>query len=78
MQIITVEQLRMARYAANVTLRQVGEATKLSNVAINKIENGTTSPRLNTLTTLVEFYQSKGIEFGPDGWVRLKPKHQEG
>lgn len=35
------------------------------------------TPTLSPLTKLQTYYESKGVEFASDGWVRLKPQTKE-
>jgi hypothetical protein len=69
-------QLKMARYALGLDLLGVSAETKLSTQTITNLEalHRDSKTRPVTLLHLANFYTTKGIEFGPDGWVRLKPK----
>jgi DNA-binding XRE family transcriptional regulator len=66
-------QARMARAATGLTLREVATAIKINPNTITRIESGKDAMG-NTLKKIREFYESKGIEFSPDGGVRLVKK----
>lgn len=70
---ITMDQLRIARYALKLTTREVAAALGVSAMNLTQIENGKTNPRANTLLKLAEFYEAQGAEFRREGWVRLRP-----
>lgn len=78
----TADQLRMARAALDLPLRGPADPNNptkylgiagVSAPALNQIESGKSSPRLDTVQRLVTYYVEHGVEFGPDGWVRIKP-----
>jgi transcriptional regulator with XRE-family HTH domain len=64
-------QAKMARAALSLTVRQVSEAVKIMPNTVTRIESGKNAMH-NTMNKLKEFYESKGIEFLPDGAVKLK------
>jgi transcriptional regulator with XRE-family HTH domain len=64
-------QFRMARSALELTVHQVADGSKINANTIIRIEGGKNAMQ-NTLNKLKEFYESKGIEFLPDGAVKLK------
>jgi len=74
---ITASQLLMAREALRIPTRVVAADLKMSYPGLSRIETGKTDPQMSTINKLVTYYQSKGVEFGPDGWVRVKPRSAE-
>ena len=68
---ITVQQLRMARAALNISQSAVAEAVGLNTMAISDIENEKTkNPKASTLAALQSFYEGCGLEFTEVGGVR--------
>lgn len=68
---ITVQQLRMARAALNISQSAVAEAIGLNTMAISDIENEKTkNPKASTLSSLQSFYEGCGLEFTEAGGVR--------
>lgn len=70
------QQLKMARYGLGVPVRQVVEELGVAGTTLNRIENlEVPGDRLSrtSLTSLRLYYEAKGVEFGQDGWVRLRP-----
>ncbi len=68
---ITVQQLRMARAALNISQSVVAEAIGLNPMAISDIENEKTkNPKASTLSALQGFYENCGLEFTEAGGVR--------
>jgi transcriptional regulator with XRE-family HTH domain len=67
---LTGRQLRMARVAIGLSVQQVKDATGLGSTTITRVELQQGRHLTDTIDTLRRFYQSKGIEFGTEGWVR--------
>jgi transcriptional regulator with XRE-family HTH domain len=68
---ITVQQLRMARAALNISQSVVAEGIGLNPMAISDIENEKTkNPKASTLSSLQQFYENCGLEFTEAGGVR--------
>jgi len=74
MQTITPEQIRAARALLNWKQSDLAAKTGLSLPSINNIERSIGSPRLSTLQTIKEVFQSAGIEFIGNNGVQ---KHSE-
>jgi transcriptional regulator with XRE-family HTH domain len=66
-------QAKMARAALSLTVRQVAESVEIMPNTVTRIESGKNAMG-SMLNKLKEFYESKGIEFQVDGWIRLKRK----
>lgn len=67
---LTSRQLRMARVALGMSVQQVKTATGLGSTTITRVELQQGRHLTDTIDTLRRFYESHGIEFGDDGWVR--------
>ncbi|MDR3436415.1 helix-turn-helix transcriptional regulator [Telmatospirillum sp.] len=67
------DQLRLARYASRLSQSAAAKNAGVAPVTINNVENGHTKVSKEVMAKLVMAYATKGVEFGPDGWVRLKP-----
>lgn len=71
----SITQLRMARYGLEISLAEAASGAGVNPNTVNFIEIGRTkNPRIDALTKITEFYQSRGVEFGADGWVRVRPQ----
>lgn len=71
--LVSVDQLRAARCLLRLDLKNVAEALNMSRANLNNVELGKVTPKLDTALALMGFYTAKGIEFGQNGWVRLRP-----
>lgn len=68
---ITLEQLRMARAALNISQGTLAEAIGVGVMAIGDIESGKTkNPKGSTLAAMIAFYEEAGLEFTEQGGVR--------
>lgn len=67
---LTGRQIRMARVALGLSVQQVKEATRLGSTTITRVELQQGRHLTDTIDTLRRFYESQGIEFGTEGWVR--------
>lgn len=70
---ITIPQLRAARALLHLKAPDLTEETGLVSASLSRIEGAKHKPTRRTIRDLRMFYESRGVEFGPDGWVRLKP-----
>jgi transcriptional regulator with XRE-family HTH domain len=61
--VITAEQIRAARALLNWKQSDLARKTGLSLPSINNIERGIGSPRLSTVHTIQNIFQSAGIDF---------------
>lgn len=69
---ITTAQIRGARGILNWSQQDLAQRTGISATSIGSIENGQTTPRESTLSTIRKTLENAGIEFiGGDG-VRVK------
>ncbi len=69
---ITTAQIRGARGILNWSQSDLAERTGISATSIGSIENGQSTPRANTLSTIQKAFEDAGIEFiGLEG-MRLK------
>ncbi len=69
---ITTAQIRGARGILNWSQSDLSERTGISATSIGAIENGSTTPRASTITTIQKAFEDGGIEFiGLEG-MRLK------
>ncbi len=68
---ITTAQIRGARGILNWSQADLAERTGISATSIGSIENGVSTPRANTVSTIQRAFESAGIEF-IDGGVRLQ------
>ncbi len=68
---ITTGQIRGARGILNWSQADLAERTGISATSIGSIENGVSTPRANTVSTIQKAFESAGIEF-IDGGVRMQ------
>lgn len=66
-------QLKMARAALGLDQRTVASAIGMSHRGFQALETEKSNPTLNTLDKLLRYYDEQGVEFGQNGWVRLRP-----
>ncbi len=72
---ITTAQIRGARGILNWSQQDLAQRTGISATSIGAIENGQTTPRESTLTTIRKTFENSGIEFvGMDG---IRKKHAD-
>ena len=64
----------MARVALGLDLRTTAAHVNMSYRGLQSVETAAGNPTSRTTTKLLTFYESQGVEFAPDGWVRLAPK----
>lgn len=69
---ITIEQIRAARALLNWTQKKLAESTGISVRALNSIESGDSTPRLNTIDIIQETFERAGIEFLGDNGIRQR------
>lgn len=68
--ILTPAQMRMARAALGMTLRQLGKAVKVDPNAISRYETGASKMiSYRSMEKLALFFRSKRIYFGPNHGV---------
>lgn len=67
---ITALQIRMAKAALQWSNADVAESSGLHRNTINRAENGDARPA--TLALLQQTFENAGVEFLPDGGVRLR------
>lgn len=60
-------QIRMARCALGMSIRELSRAVGISANALGGIENGRTDPRRTTLAAIERIFESEGVEFARDG-----------
>lgn len=51
------EKLKKARTEAGYTQRQIADLLKINQSQLSKIENGQIEPNIETLGTLIDFYE---------------------
>ncbi len=69
---ITAIQLRMARAAKNMSLRELGKELNLSAVAISRYEQGdSTVIAVDRITQIKRYFESAGIYFGPKNSIAI-------
>jgi transcriptional regulator with XRE-family HTH domain len=73
---ITSEQIRMARAALRLGVRELGKLAKLSPMTITRLENDQSGGYARTLRKIQEAFESQGVEFtnGDAPGVRLHKK----
>ena len=69
----TVAQLRAARALLHLKTPDITAAIGMLNSTLSRVECEKTTPQRSTIFHLQKFYEERGVEFGPDGWVRLRP-----
>jgi transcriptional regulator with XRE-family HTH domain len=68
---ITPTQCRMARSALRWTLDELAQRAGISRLTASRVELGQVTPNPATLTVIRQAFEAAGIEFKPDGSVRL-------
>jgi hypothetical protein len=74
--LITATELRMARVALGIGVRALATRAGLSPATVSRAEMGRETMTA-TLTKLQTALEQAGIEFGGDGWVRLRRDGEE-
>jgi transcriptional regulator with XRE-family HTH domain len=74
---ITAAQCRAARALANLTQDQLADASRVSKRTITHFEAGERQPVPATLAALQRALEAAGVEFKPDGSVRLREQPAE-
>lgn len=69
---ITTAQIRGARGILNWSQQDLAQRTGISATSIGSIENGQTTPRESTLTTIRKTFEFEGIEFLDGDGIRKK------
>lgn len=69
---ITTAQIRGARGILDWSQSDLAEHTGISATSIGAIENGTTTPRASTITTIQKAFERGGIEFLDTNGVRRR------
>lgn len=69
----TPTQLRMTRVAIGIDLRTVANDIGMSYSGGQVLEIPKANPTMKMINKLLTYYTSKGVEFGQNGWVRLRP-----
>ncbi|MCB9989665.1 MAG: helix-turn-helix transcriptional regulator [Rhodospirillales bacterium] len=69
---ITTAQIRGARGILNWSQNDLAERTGISATSIGAIENGSTTPRANTIMTIQKAFEDGGIEFIGTTGLRLR------
>jgi transcriptional regulator with XRE-family HTH domain len=69
---ITTAQIRGARGILNWSQHDLSARTGISPTSIGSIENGLSSPRESTLTSIEKAFEDSGIEFLPNDGLRKK------
>ncbi len=70
---ITGDQLRMARAALRLGVREVAELAQVAPMTISRIENGQSSGQGDTLMKIRRALEEAGVTFPGDGCVCLRP-----
>ena len=68
----TPDQLRAARAFLHLRSSDILAHLGVHSGPLSNLESGKAEPTIKTLKKFQEFYESQGVEFHPDGWVRLK------
>ena len=78
MNIITKEQVKFAKIAANISSRQICEDAKIGKATLERFESGKSSPSIATLVKIkssVDMYLDKaGWELMDNGGIQPKQK----
>lgn len=79
---LTTFQLKAARRALDVSLRDVSDETGIGINALLKLESGDPSSvpknsQFKTISRLRLYLESKGIEFLENGYIRYVPRPKE-
>lgn len=76
--LITGDQLRMARAALRLGVREVAKLADVAAMTVTRIENGKSSGSIPTLSKLRKALEAAGVEFiaenGGGAGVRLKKR----
>lgn len=67
------KQIRAARMLVDWNIKQLAEASGLTELGVQKIETGNSTPRPSTLNKIVSVFNEAGIEFKNGG---VFPKHK--
>jgi transcriptional regulator with XRE-family HTH domain len=73
---ITPEQIRMARAALHITVRELAALAKVTPMTVTRIENGHSGGYAETLRKIQQALEKAGVEFldGEAPGVRLRKK----
>ena len=69
---ITPVQCRMARAAKGWGVRDLAAKAGVSFSTVTRFENGSAEPHGSTLAVIRQALETAGVEFKPDGAVRLR------
>jgi transcriptional regulator with XRE-family HTH domain len=69
---LTAAQCRMARSALRWTLQEVADKAGVSRATLTRFEAEQGTPIAATLKVVRQAFETAGIEFRPDGCVRLR------
>jgi hypothetical protein len=66
-------QFRKARVAVDLSIDEVGHATRCGRATISLLEAGKWPEDADLRRKLVELYEGMGVQFGPEGQVTVLP-----
>src|SRR4051794_4848149 len=75
--VITAAQCRMARAALRWDAAQLAEQAGVARMTVLRFEAGQTEPTRGTRALLRQAFEAAGIEFRPDGSLRLREQPAE-
>lgn len=70
---MTPEQLRMARAAVGLGVRELGEMAGVSFTTISRFENGKSGLQLSTAEAIRKVLEAQGVQFLNSGQVATGP-----
>ena len=75
---ITPDQIRMARAALRLSIRELAALAKIAPMTISRLESGRSGRHANTIREIERVLEKAGIEFinGDSPGVRIKPKRK--
>lgn len=71
---LTPDQCRAARALLDWTILDAAGRSGVSDRAINRFERRQSAPRGASQAALQRAFEVAGVEFGEDGWLRLKAR----
>lgn len=71
---LTPAQSRGARAMLGWNLQEVAKRSRVSDATINRFEIGKAASHPATQQALRQAFEAAGVEFGEDGWLRLKTR----